>query len=548
MFKSKLIKKYFLVLIVIAALFFRVYGLSWDSGTHLHPDERFLSLVSEEISIPTNIFDYFNPSKSTLNPYNTKYKFFVYGSFPLTINKFFTVLFDFNNYDNFYLFGRFLSAFLDTLIVLLIYKVCEILEKNLNLSKRIKYYASFFYTVMVLPIQLSHFYTNDIFLNFFCFLSFYFAIKFYFYKKNKYLLYSALVFGFSIGTKINALLFVFLPLFFIIFDKKINLQKIKSVFLKTIIFIFVSYIGIRIADPKFFQNHNVFDLRINSIFLENLFELNSFNSSIFYPPGVQWINKPIWFPLVNMAFFGMGIFMFLLSLIGLWKFFKNKNIELKIIWIWFISIFIFLSFQHVKTLRYFIYLYPFLAIFTGFGFDFFHKFNMKYRMVLLFLILIWPISFLNIYTKPNPRVEASKWINDNFPNNSIILTEYWDDSLPLFVKDEKHFNNIQIPVFDKDTDEKWNNLISTFEIGDYLILSSNRGYGSILSASEQYPKMADFYQKLFLDKLNFKKIKEFNSYPTLNLFFTKIEFRDDWAEEAFTVYDHPKVLIFQKKL
>ena len=81
---------------------------------------------------------------------------------------------------------------------------------------------------------------------------------------------------------------------------------------------------------------------------------------------------------------------------------------------------------------------------------------------------------------------------------------------------------------------------------DYYILSSNRAWGSIPTVPEKYPQMSKFYQDLLSEKLDFKKIKEFTSYPSLHYLGIPITINDDNAEEAFTVYDHPKVMIFQK--
>ncbi len=48
---------------------------------------------------------------------------------------------------------------------------------------------------------------------------------------------------------------------------------------------------------------------------------------------------------------------------------------------------------------------------------------------------------------------------------------------------------------------------------------------------------------MFQGNLGFELIKVFESYPSLG----EIRFNTQFAEEAFTVYDHPKVFIFQKR-
>src|SRR3989344_2805015 len=126
--------KLYILLIIILGFFLRTYNLDWDQGAHLHPDERFLTMVGIAISLPKNILDYFNVDISTLNPANVGYKFFVYGTLPIFLNKAVALILGNDNYNSFTLQGRFLSAVADTLVILLIYKTCQLLEKKYILS------------------------------------------------------------------------------------------------------------------------------------------------------------------------------------------------------------------------------------------------------------------------------------------------------------------------------------------------------------------------------------------------------------------------------
>src|SRR3989344_9344437 len=80
----------YVFLIVVCAAAVRFYGLNWDQNQHLHPDERFLTMVAAAAKVPASLPDYLDPAKSSLNPYNLNFGFYVYGTFPITLNKLLT--------------------------------------------------------------------------------------------------------------------------------------------------------------------------------------------------------------------------------------------------------------------------------------------------------------------------------------------------------------------------------------------------------------------------------------------------------------------------
>lgn len=557
---SRIIKKKnltsFLILIgiLIIGAFFRFYNLNWDQNQHLHPDERFLTMVGNAMSIPKNPIDYFNPQTSSFNPENIGFKFFVYGILPVSLNKIIAVGLGNDNYNAFTIQGRVLSAFVDFLIIILIFKTISLFEKHYKLHPSIKYLGAFLYAITVLPIQLSHFFAVDTFLSFFMFASFYFALR-YSYKKNYFFLaVSGLFFGFAVSSKISAIFILPLILFFLLkgflntgnhHSKK---MKIFGLFALLVFFFLISYFSGRLSDPYLYSTGNFLDLRINTLFLENIKALQNMSTPAgWFPPAVQWINKtPILFPLINIAFFGVGVVYFLHLFVGAYcLIIKRKHFDLLVILFWMLLFFLYQSIQFSTTMRYFLPLYPFLAIIAAIGFYELKKLLPKRAIwILLFSVVVWPVFFLSIYTKDHSRIQASKWIYDNVPNGSLLLNEHWDDSLPIGAPT---YAIEQLPVFDPDNPGKWQKINTMLALGNYLILSSNRGWGSIPTVPERYPQMTKFYQDLFSGKAQYKKVAEFTSYPSLAYLGIPITISDDWSEEAFTVYDHPKVIIFKKQ-
>ena len=144
------------------ALALRLFGLDWDQGHHLHPDERFLSIVLTQIRPPTDLAMYFDPATSPYSPFNQGVEFFVYGTLPIFLVDGLSRLLDLQGYDQAYLVGRAASAIADTGTVVVVY----LLGRRL-LGACPGLLAALLMALSVHAIQLSHFFTVDTFATFF---------------------------------------------------------------------------------------------------------------------------------------------------------------------------------------------------------------------------------------------------------------------------------------------------------------------------------------------------------------------------------------------
>ncbi|MFH1560955.1 MAG: hypothetical protein ABID04_00005, partial [Patescibacteria group bacterium] len=73
-------------------------------------------------------------------------------------------------------------------------------------------------------------------------------------------------------------------------------------------------------------------------------------------------------------------------------------------------------------------------------------------------------------------------------------------------------------------------------------------YGSIPKVDSRYPIAKNYYELLFSGSLGFSRVAQFSSYPCFFLpMVIKFCLKDDFADETFTVYDHPKVIIFENR-
>jgi YYY domain-containing protein len=168
-------------------------------------------------------------------------------------------------------------------------------------------------------------------------------------------------------------------------------------------------------------------------------------------------------------------------------------------------------------------------------------------VVALLGAILWSLAYVNgVYNDTHPWIKASRWIYANIPDGSTIAWELWDDSLPYDLPEPNssrgRYRFIDWGPFEEDTAEKFEWLKSTLREADVLALSSNRIYGAVDNLPERYPMTNRYYQLLFDGQLGYELALEQVNSP--QLFGVTIDDRN--ADESFTLYDHPRVLVFRK--
>jgi YYY domain-containing protein len=170
---STLFTDLLLLIVLLAGAYLRLVGDDWGEEQYLHPDERFLLFVVSDISPVQSLGEYFDTSVSTLNPNNRGHTFYVYGTLPIFLARYAVEwVYGHSGFNEVTQVGRPLSAIFDLLTILLVYVVAARLH-----DRRVGLLAAAFYAAAVLPVQLSHFYKEDTFLNLFTFLAIYFAVR-----------------------------------------------------------------------------------------------------------------------------------------------------------------------------------------------------------------------------------------------------------------------------------------------------------------------------------------------------------------------------------
>ncbi|MFQ6101717.1 MAG: DUF2298 domain-containing protein [Anaerolineae bacterium] len=483
------------------------------------------------------------------------------------------------------LVGRMLSALADLGTVFLIYLIGRRLY-----GEAVGLLAAVLVALAVLPIQQAHFFTVDSMACFFVTLTVYFSVRAG--QTGSWVSFglAGLSTGLAAACKVSAalasLLVVLAAISRITQHATRNTQHVSRFWSLTLCLILaglLSLVAFRIAQPYAFEGPGFFGVRPSPEWLERLRQIRAEQGGeVDYPWGRQWTNRaPILFPWVNMVVWGMGLPLGLAAWAGwamagfeLWR---GKRTHL-ILWVWGSLMFLYQATRWVKAMRYFLPLYPIFIILAAYLLVRLCRVSRRwlryvgYGLTTLVVVgtALWAIAFLSVYLRPHTRLAASRWIFDHVPEGVTIANEHFDWGVPLRVDGHDPFGGMydgfEMQHYDEDTAEKRQQLLDWLDRADYIALASNRLYASIPRLPARYPLTTEYYRALFAGELGFELMADFTSCPALGPFqfpdqenpfplmeaqeyvyqTEPIQVRLPPAEEAFSVYDHPRVLIFRK--
>ena len=618
-----------LLAIVVLGASMRLANINWDSGTHLHPDERFLTFfVVPKLDWPKSLAEYFDEAKSPLNPYNRGVDLYVYGDLPIFIVKAaFDLLKDPQKWPVHFV-GRTLSAIYDLIVVVLAFAIGRRLY-----GKWAGLLAALLMSCTVLNIQHSHFFVVEPFITLMATVALYFAVRAMQEGRWTDWVLLGASFGMAVAGKIS------MALFGLVMGVACLLRALREPAIAEAVSqgsrviwrwtlgrllievrtedeepgtaralavgrnlaiaaaglalaLVAAVIAFRITQPYAFAGPSPFSLKLAPRWLKDMgIASRTLSGAVDMPPSHQWTDRePIWFAWRNMVLWGMGLPLGLAAWAGwlvAWvEVLRKRHLDHLLLLVWVTFTFAYQSVQFVKTMRYFLPIYPALVVLAAYFLVWLwrqarrlaagsrdggvtqpwsparvevglgpksapgwrrwapHAAGLVGALVVVGTFL-YAEAFTNIYRRPLSRVTASRWVYDNIPKGSALAWEVWDDIVPVNIdgKDAgQWYRQIKTEPYGEDMPEKLEAIIQWLDESDYVIFSSNRVYDSIPRLPERFPLTTAYYKYMFSGELGFETIKVFTSYPNLG----PIQFVDDIADEAFTVYDHPKVTILKK--
>lgn len=475
-----------LLTIMGAGAYLRLVGLDWDENQHLHPDERFLTMVGTAMAPVSSLAEYFDTNRSTLNPNNVGYGFFVYGDFPLILVRYVSQAVDMEDYSELYLVGRVVSAAADLLTLLLLF----LIGKRL-FSWRIGLLAAALYAAAALPIQLSHFYTVDTMTNLFATASFLVIVRVL--DKSRWVDYplAGFTLGLAIASKISiaplaGILMLAIALRLLHESRQQAAEdaegegpagpSARTLAIRAaaglIIAGLVTVVVFRVAQPYAFlppdssepidreslgpvlslasQIGNPIGMRLNPAWVHQMQEIQTQMSGNWdAPPNHQWAHRLKWvFPWVNMVRVGMGwplgVWCWLALVWGIWEIARrhkgSERLLLPVVWI--ILLFAWQGAAWVSTMRYFVSLYPLLILLGAWAlitlgdrirvllasqgaspWHWSRLASLGLAGIVLFSAYGWGYAVSRIYTRPMTRIAASRWMLERLPSDVTLLID-----------------------------------------------------------------------------------------------------------------------------
>ena len=588
--------------VVSLALFLRLFGVSWDGGYLFHPDERKILMVVDELSLP------WPPDWAELltpeSPWNPE--FFAYGSLPLYLLRYCADIagwFDpaFATLESSYVIGRVLSALFDVGTVCLVYGLGRKLY-----GPRAGILASALVAVTVLHIQLAHFYAVDTLLTFFVVAAVSLAVDVAQRPRRRHILALGVACGLALATKVSSaplLLSVSVGWVFGVTrrakSRALGEPSRVSTFRTrsgawVLAFVWTTMTGV-VAAITFLICEPYALLDVVTFVVDILHESQMARGIIDIPYTRQYIGTlPYLYALWQAMLWSMGIplgiagYASLLAMcVRLVYVAIRRNVgrlgETLVPLSWVAVYFGLVGSFHAKFLRYLLPVIPFLCLWAAWGLDRLLILGAKRAFVRVIAVTavvvvlggsaLYAAAYMHIYQKDHTWIQATAWLCDALPDRSVIMIEHWDDPLPLWqgtgaldCSDDHSWAVFH--AYDPDDTAKLGDLLFALERSDVIVLSSNRLYNTIPRLPQRYPLATRYYNLLMGERLGYELVYYAAVYPQLGgvrlvndtfsnpdlpkpkLLATaeaaQINLNLGRADESFTVYDHPKPMVFLK--
>ena len=517
-----------LAILFASALGLRLFGLSWDQGHFFHPDERRIVEAIQQLS--------FSPLQ--LDP-----GFHAYGSLPFLVTRATASLLGnaspwFLSWEGILLTGRALSALWGAASCVLL----ALLGRRL-FGERTGLLAGAFLALAVFHVQNSHFATNDVPLTTLVVATFLLLARAVDRKTPLSFALAGAAAGLALATKASAAslllplglapLFVFLPT-----------RRFAALAGS------LAAAGLTFA-AAFLAGQPSALLATRDLLAAVAEQGAMVRHAGSVPYTNQYAGTPhVLYELKEIVLWGLGPALGLAALLGagarLRAVARDREPRELLLFAWAVPFFAVTASFDVRFPRYLLPLYPVLLLGAA------HLLARREgegpgrriaRLMVLGLSGTYLLAFLSIYTRPHSVVSASEWFHENAAPGATVLTPDWDEGFPLSLpgRPTDRFRSVSLSLYEPDDPGKTRLLADRLACGDLLVFPTKRLYGAVTQARERFPDTDRLFRLLFSGDLGYTLVRTFSSPPQL----LGLRLPTELADESFSVYDHPKAVVFR---
>lgn len=508
-------KKYALTIILLLALFIRLYGIRWG----LPDNEHFYSYYPDEYNV-IHTLQTINISKFNFTPpfpmWNPTFYYLlvgaitkfagILGGLTLTSSKQF-YLFNPGEYAKIYLIGRLISAALGVLTVFFIY----LIGKKFY-SEKTGLGAAAVFAVIPLNVVSSHYMEPAASVTFWITAAMFFSLNIIASGEIKWYLLAGISCGFAAGSKYTAMPFVAIVTLAHILRKDIILNRKIFLFYLITVLIFILGTPYSVLDFAAFKN--------------NMLPFFERSTKGVAADSVNWF-----YPINTLLYCGLGLPVLVLSLCGVaFALIKRQKWDLLLL-SWVLFYYYIQAQAGFKIIRYQNEYAPFLVILAvRFIFqmkDYIYKILFPATLVITF---IYSLSYTHVMTEPTAQDKSSKWIKSNIKEGSkiaVIRKPYYYSPPVINMKYFALSRYSENPVYNKpdykivDIDYDYRKLEK--EKPDYIVTSDIE----VIDLLPGTPEAELLLNKMFSSG-DYSEIKRFEVQPYFSLFTKKISYPVDW--------------------
>ena len=267
---------------------------------------------------------------------------------------------------------------------------------------------------------------------------------------------------------------------------------------------------------------------------------------------------PVLYPLRELALWGWGVLLVLAvaagGAAGSWRLtkrwrrwvagrFNDSSILLAILLAWLIPMTLRLSTLQVKFMRYWEPLVvPAALIASWWLMRLPRRFRRRAVISVVAGTLLWGLAYSWAFIEPHPHRTASEWFSPMLADGQVVAFEHWDEHIALNLENAV-VDRAELPSYELPESEGklalWTGALAR---SDWVVLTSNRVYRTVLANSDRFEETARLYRLLLSGEAGFEVMTRVRRGPRI----FGLRWPVQRADESFINYEFPQVVILRR--